>query len=133
MDTTQGLVKTSQLDFSLIDGSAMLQGGFFRYDPDFDALMILAVSPDTETVVHYIDDHVGLLYDPDTLRVVGIQVEGFRRSFLPKHAAVQRAWRLTQPCEKIRDFGDLNMVYESQKPAIANEILGVTREMLQAA
>lgn len=67
-------------------------GANFTYDPTFDAAIILLVPPEVETVVHYLEDdeHVALLYDPETMEVVGLQIEGFARSFLPRHEALQR-------------------------------------------
>lgn len=54
-----------------------------RYSEKTDALTLLLVPRDTPTIVHYIDDHVALLYTPEDREVVGLRVESFRRSFLP--------------------------------------------------
>jgi hypothetical protein len=62
---------------------------FVYYDSDFDMLMISVVPLDTETVVHYLDDHIALLYDPRDLQVVGVQVEDLERNFLPEHGPTQ--------------------------------------------
>jgi len=55
---------------------------FMRYDAYSDNLMLTFVPNTIETVVHYIDDHVALLYRPDTKEVVGFQVEAFLHSFV---------------------------------------------------
>jgi hypothetical protein len=68
------------------------------YDEDFDALILLVVPPDTETVVHYLDDepHVALLYEPDSLEIVGVQIEDFELSFIPWLEASKREWKLSE-------------------------------------
>jgi hypothetical protein len=68
------------------------------YDEDFDALILLVVSPDTETVVHYLDDepHIALLYEPESLEIVGVQIEDFVLSFIPWLKATNREWKLSE-------------------------------------
>ncbi len=98
---------------------------FINYDPGFDSLLILTVPPDTETVIHYIDDqNVALVYDSNSLEIVGFQIEDFEYSFLPKHAGVAKVWRLSDSVNisDLRDFGDLIVKVESEKPAIAREV-----------
>ncbi len=102
---------------------------FVRYDPVFDALMILLVSPELETVVHYVDEHVGLLYIPETLEIVGLQVEAFERKFLPAHVEVQRVWRLSDACD-LEDAGDLILAVERQTPLVAREVAKAAESML---
>lgn len=97
---------------------------YLHYDPVFDALMILFVSPDTETVVHYVDDHVALLYEPETREVVGLQVEAFERSFVPRHDAVRRVWRLSEATDtKIEDLGDMIFAVEARTPEVTREVV----------
>jgi len=113
---------TSKLKTSYLKKYSLLPSHLFvRYDPVFDALMILLVSPETETVVHYVDDHVGLLYLPETLEIVGLQVEAFEHKFLPAHNEVQRVWRLSDTCD-LEDAGDLILAVERQTPIIAREV-----------
>lgn len=104
---------------------------FFRYDKRFDALLILLVSPEVETVVHYVDEHVGLLYTPDDFEIVGIQVEAFERSFLPNHAAANQVWRLSDSCDELEDFGDLVLAFERKKPEIAREVARAAESILR--
>lgn len=55
-----------------------------RYQSGFDAIFILIVPPERATIVHYLDDHTGLLYEDETLEIVGLQIEAFvRRLRLP--------------------------------------------------
>jgi hypothetical protein len=101
-----------------------------KYDKRFDALLILLVSPETPTVVHYVDEHVGLLYRPGDFEIVGIQVEAFERSFLPNHAPVDKAWRLSDSCDELEDFGDLVLAFERRQPEVAREVMRAAEKNL---
>jgi hypothetical protein len=79
---------------------------YIKYDNRVDALCLLFVPPDTPTIVHYIDDHVALLYTPDDMEIVGVRIEDFERGFMNKYSNLQQAWRLSDKCN-IEDFGDL--------------------------
>ncbi len=104
---------------------------YFHYDSGFDALMILIVPPETETVVHYLDENVALLYEPHTLEIVGIQVEDFESSFVPAHDGVRRVWRLSDAAEgKLEDMGDLILAIEARKPQIVREVISASRSVL---
>ena len=102
---------------------------FVKYDPMFDALKIQIVPLETKTIVHYVDDHVGLLYMEDDLEIVGLQVEAFEHSFLPSHDAVRRVWRLSDSC-KLEDFGDMILAVERAKPEVAREVVKATEGTL---
>jgi hypothetical protein len=101
-----------------------------RYHNTFDALIILFVSPENETVVHYIDDHVGLIYESETLEIVGLQVEAFEHSFLPSHPGVERVWRLSEAGIKLENFGDLTLAVERMKPDVAREVIEASKPAL---
>jgi hypothetical protein len=119
-------LNTSRLAELLKNKSAV----YLNYDPAFDAVMLLFVSPDVETVVHYIDDQIALLYEPDSLEVVGIQIESFKRSFLLAHANVAKVWRLSDTGVSMKDLDDLIIGVEQRKPAVAREIVKVTQDTL---
>ena len=65
---------------------------YFQYDKEADILILQFVPREVKTVVHYVDDHVALLYQAQDLEIVGLQVEAFERSFLPNHEEVRRLW-----------------------------------------
>jgi len=122
------LIPTKELKVTRLAGER--HPPMLYYDRDFDALMILAISPDTETVVHYIDDHVALLYEPETLEIVGLQIEDFKSGFLPKHENVRRVWRLSEANKNLEDVGDLIITFERLKPQVAREVVQVTKNLL---
>ena len=95
---------------------------FVKHDQTFDALLILLVPPDVETVVHYVDNRVGLLYRPTDLEIVGLQVEAFEHSFLPDHDTVRHVWRLSDTGDELEDFGDLVLAVERRQPEVAREV-----------
>ena len=102
----------------------------FHYDPEFDSLILLFVDPNKETIVHYVDDHVALLYEPATKEVVGIQVEAFQKAFIKQYDSVAKAWKLQENCEDINDLGDLVLAFERQKPQVSQEVFRVTEDIL---
>jgi hypothetical protein len=132
MDEIKPLVTNEELKTSLLETLASDKSGhvFVKYDDVFDALMILVVSPDNETVVHYVDDHVALLYLADTREIVGLQVEDFVHSFVPQHEAVSRVWRLSGSGVRLEDFGDMILAVEKMKPKVAREVVKATEDVL---
>lgn len=128
------LVPTSQLKTTLLARltKESRRRLFISYDREFDALMLLFVSPDTETVVHYLDDHVALLYEPEMFEIVGIQVEAFEHSFLSAHENVHRVWRLRDAGVPLEDFGDIVFAFERIKPRLARELVKATEDILGA-
>ena len=126
------LMETKELKMTRLVRSAASERRplMLHYDSDSDALIMLAVPPDVETVVHYIDDHVALLYEPETLEIVGLQIEDFEHGFLPKHDAVRRVWRLSEANMKLEDFGDVIITFERLKPQVAREVALVAKNLL---
>lgn len=102
----------------------------FNYDERFDALMFLFVSPDTETVAHYVDEHVALLYEPDSKQVVGMQIEDFEHSFVPQHESVRREWRLSGSAAELDSLGDIIFIVERQKPQVVREVVRATEDLI---
>ncbi len=82
-------VKTEQLSQGFVSRGDVV---YFKYDDLADVLFVMFASPHTETVVHHIDAHIGLMYDPDTLEVLGFQVENFAYSFIKKHRSLCELW-----------------------------------------
>lgn len=103
---------------------------FVYYDREFDALTLQVVSPGIETVVHYVDDHVAILYQAADLEIVGLQVEDFERSFLPEHVNVQRVWRWSDSGITLEDVGDLILAVERKKRNVAVEVAKATETLI---
>lgn len=77
------LVKTASLTLPFLPCNVSL-----RYDSESDMLI---AAPATESIVHYVDERLALLYDPDTLEVVGFQIEALCHSFLKMKQNDQKA------------------------------------------
>lgn len=105
---------------------------YMRYDDESDALLLLFVSPEIPTIVHYIDNHVALLYTSENNEVVGIQVDDFETSFIDEYVNVKKVWRLSDACENlnIQNLGDLSIAFERQKPVMAREVAKITEDLL---
>ncbi len=119
-------LKTSLLETLVKTNKIQL---WVRYDDDFDALVIRFV-PDAETIVHYLDDHVALLYQPTSKEIVGMQIEDFVHSFLPLHDTVQKVWRLSDADAKIETMGDLILAFERKTPEVAREVVKAAEDVL---
>jgi hypothetical protein len=106
---------------------------YLRYDDSFDALTLMLVSPSQsqETIVHYVDSNMGLLYDPETYEVVGFQIEAFEKSFVPMHANVGKAWKLSGDDLTSKDFGELTILIETLKPKIVKEVMAASQDAFQ--
>lgn len=132
MDEIKQLVSTADLKTTLLSKLAAEKSRhtYVKYDDVFDALMLLVVSPEHETVVHYVDDHVALLYLPDSLEIVGLQIEDFEYSFVPEHEAVSKVWRLSTSGVKLESLGDMILAVEKAKPEVAREVVKATESVL---
>ena len=95
------------------------------YDSRSDDLILMLVPPTVETVIHYVDDTVALLYEPLTLEVVGFQVDAFQHSFLEQHSSLESAWRLSETGVELDDIEDLMIVFERKKRAVAHELKSI--------
>lgn len=134
MAAVERLKQTKDLKLALLQ--KMVEGSQRIIDLDYDALSdtlnLWFVSRNTPTIVHYINEYVALLYQPDTNEVVGIQVEDFQAGFVNKHANVKKAWKLSSLCQElnIENLGDISLVLDRQKPVVAREIARVTENIL---
>ena len=102
---------------------------YFKYDDSFDALILLFVPPETETVVHYLDDSVALLVQPDDLEIVGLQIEDFEYDFLPKHEGVRKVWKLSDSDVSIENVDDLVFIAERKKKEVLEEVFKSTEDL----
>lgn len=104
-----------------------------HYDDDFDAFTILIAPICTLTAVYPVDDQVGLLYQADTLEIVGLQIEAFEHSFIPQRASVRKVWRLSDACEdlSLEDVGDMILAVEKRTSEVVREVARATEPILQ--
>ncbi len=131
MAEIENLISPSELKWAyLFDRAKQTSGFFMRYDEDADIFLLLFVSPEQETVVYYVDDHVGLLIHPETMNVVGFQVEAFKYSFLPSHASVDRVWRLGEAGLAAKDYGDLILIFDQTTKHVAREVFRAVEDVL---
>jgi hypothetical protein len=131
MAEIDSLIYLNQLHWDYPLNQAKTSGGVqMRYDDDADMFLLLFVSPELETVVFYLDDHVGLLIDPETMNVVGLQIEAFKYSFLPNHGAVDYVWRLSDAWADAKDYGDLVLRFDRTTRQMAREVIRATEDVL---
>ena len=116
MARTRRLVETKELKtryLSRILGNKVKVRTFHRYDEDLDTVFILFVDPSRETVTHPVDDHAALLYDPETLEVVGVTIESFEKGFLRQQAS--KVWKLSKTGLVFEKGADLAFRFEAEK------------------
>jgi hypothetical protein len=102
-----------------------------RYDSELDTLILLLVQPENPTIVYFVDDNVGLVYEDETLEIVGLQIEDFVREFVPQHEGVERAWGLTQSSHEVKDYGELSVTFHKSTPIVAREVVRATSDILR--
>lgn len=131
MDSKKRLVNSKSLKTGrLSEYIERAQLPFMRYDNFSDSLILMIVPNSVETVVHDIDDHVSLIYEPSSLEVVGFQVEAFEHSFISKYAAVENVWKLSDTTVQLEDVEDLILVLEEKKREVARELKNITDDMM---
>jgi hypothetical protein len=132
MAEIERLVETRELKTArLMAAINRKQPPYLFYDSESDELLLQFVSPEIMTVVHYVDEHVAFLYDPDSMEILGFQVEAFQKSFLPQHPSVRRVWRLRDAGVELEDMEDLVVIFEQKKQDMAREIVDYAEPWLQ--
>jgi hypothetical protein len=132
MAEIERLVQTNSLKTAeLIKAISRHQRPYLVYDPESDELLLQFVSLENATIVHYVDEHMAFLYDPNSNEIVGFQVEAFQKSFLPKHESIRHVWRLSDTGIQLENMEELVVVFERTKQAIAREIVDYAEPWLQ--
>lgn len=127
MAQIERLVETKELDMTrLVEQLEKGHVASVRFDEYVDMLVVYLVPcGSAETVVHYVDDFVGLIYTPENMEVVGFQVEAFKRGFLPAHEPVNKAWKLSESGIDLgedAELADLIMIVEKKKIDVARGV-----------
>lgn len=127
------LVDTKDLNMNII--KSFIEGRvnyFTRYDDELDTFYILFTAPNTETIVHYIDDHLALLYLPGEKEVVGVQVEDFKQ-FAKKYNAVEKAWHISTNCDHMKTMENLYALKDKQEKKVIREVAKVTKDSIYSS
>ena len=77
-----------------------------HYDEVIDTFFVYISPKEKERIItHFIDDYVAFLYRHSDKEIVGVKVEYFKKSFLPKYS--NKNWMLSKTgihLDSIRDF-----------------------------
>lgn len=123
MDTIQQLISTSELKTSYLETLINKRPPLFlHYDKESDILLLLLVSPEIETIVHYIDRHVAVLYTTDELEIVGLQIEDFESEFVPMYGSLKKAWSIRNTEIKTGNVWDFSLAVQEKKIKVAVEV-----------
>jgi len=106
---------------------------YFYANRRIDVVMVMVVDPRTPKVVHFVDDHVALLYQEDSREVVGFRIEGFEKGFLPKYASLQKVWKLSDISKELATVGDLRITARQRETQMAAALTKVARPILAKA
>jgi len=91
--------------------------------------LLLFASPEQGTVVYYLDDHVGLLIDPETMNVVGSRLKPSNTAF-----CLTRCCRLCLAVGcvglNVKDYGDLILKFNQTTRDVAREVIGLRKTFL---
>lgn len=123
------LVITNELKFNRFENAEETESLPVDYDAASDILRIHIGERPTETVVHYIDEYLGLLYDADTIEVTGVQIEAFQYSYVPTHG-LSHTWDLSDAEQSgLKSTADVVETSERKKRAVASKVI---RPVIQA-
>lgn len=128
MDELKSLLDPSQLKTKLLQQRPV----YIDYDERADIFRIFFDNPRQRNVVHYLDDYVGVLFSPESLDIIGIQVEFFNRTFVNRHKTIRKSWKLSENCKEhqLQNVGDMMIVAKKMQEPIAKEITNITENLL---
>lgn len=87
------LMSIDELKMDRLQREGRAEPFLVRYHNGLDALIIYMIESENSPVVFYLDENLGVLLDPKTKEIVGLQIEGFQKSFLPRHTTVRTPWQ----------------------------------------
>lgn len=128
MDEIKSLLVPSQLKTELLQQKPV----FMDYDERTDIFRIFFDNPNQWNVVHYLDDYVGVLFSPESMNIIGIQVEFFNGTFVNRHQTIRKSWKLSENCKEhqLQNVGDMMIVARKMQEPIAKEITSITEKLL---
>ena len=103
MESIEPLIPFSELRHSLISEAANRKvPPVSNYDESIDTMTLMFVQPTGQTFVYYMDADLALICDMETLEIMGFQIEGFAKEYVPKQANRNLAqahapWRMPVP------------------------------------
>ena len=131
MDAIKRLVATESLKTTFLSRLAGKRAPLFlHYDDEADTLILLLESPNVETTVHYVNDDVALLYTPDKLEIVGLQIEDFQSEFVPMYSSLQKVWRLSDSEVKRGNVWDLTLATQGRQLNVALEVVRAAQPVI---
>lgn len=130
MAKIETLVKTRDLDFSRFLKALESEAQFYiDYDSESDILFLRLDPAPGRTIVHYVEqfsgmeEYVGLHYDPDTMVVVGLQIEAFEHSYVSAHG-LSDTWSVSEAeLDSIADAGDVIERAERKKRDLSRDLV----------
>ena len=98
------------------------------FDSDCDSLTLLWVSNDLPKVTHFLDDNVALLFEPESLMVVGYYIEGVLHNLVEKHPDKEALQELANMAREMAEYGDMVIISEQPRPSVSEPVNRAVRE-----
>jgi len=130
MDEIKQLVKTNQLKTSFLSSLPAGSKLFFHFDDLSDTLMLMFVPLETQTIVHYLDRYVSILYTPNKYEIVGLQIEDFDKEFVPMYSELQKEWCLSHFGISDSNVWDLTLQAKEKQLKVAMGIVKAKEKVI---
>lgn len=125
------IIQISELKTNFLASKIEHKQLYFTYDDLADELLLLMEDPQCETIVHYVDENVGLLFTPNNKEIVGLQIEGFTKEFIKKFSTIQKSWKLSD-CKELEmaDVGELSVEVHKKQIEVALEVIRAAKPII---
>jgi hypothetical protein len=130
MDTMKQLVTNSSLKTNLLTQyiADKQKPRFVDYDEEMDNLYILfVVDPSIPVVLHPMNDSLSVVFDPENLEVVGLEINEFTKEFISRNTSFKKAWQSPKCYDS---YGEFVQAIQRQKPQLAYEAALVAKAAL---
>ena len=132
----QRLVQSSKLKStywkSIIDSNK--QQPRVKYNEEMDTVLFFIAPQHGEKIItHYVDPYVALLYRYIDKEIVGLRIESFEQSFLPKYSEVEKVWKLSGVSPHFKDFGELHLAAQKIAPPLGAQLTKATTPLFKAS
>ena len=81
-------------------------------------------------ITHYLNEQVALLYRYADKEIVGLRIESFEKSFIPKYAKLQQVWKLRNAYVHNAEFSNTTLEITKKAWPVAEELFKITKPII---
>lgn len=124
MAALKNLLGSKDLKFNIVESflSEKLPVYSSNLDKELDTLFVYLQCPSGDVVAHFLDEYFAFLYSPETMEVIGMQVEDFS-SFVEEKAAIKKGLTIKFSASKPITYADLSEEKAKKDYFIASHLL----------